>query len=835
MALKRQREYAILNSSPVRLGVPDKATGKAKYTADLSLPGMLIGAIMGSPLAHAKILHIDTSKAKRLPGVKAVITANEAGDIKWGHSPARYDETTFAVDRVRHVGDQVAAVAAVDEQSAKEALELIEVDYEELPAILDPLEAMAEGAPIIHEKYPGNICIQVHNHFGNVEVGFAQAHHIRTDRFMNSKTDGAMLEPQACLADYDLSGCLTLWTSTQVSHYVQRTVAIALKMPIDKVRVIAPTVGGAFGIKSSTAPHEIIACLLAVHTGHPVKVVLDREQVFWHGRGRHQYYHEMKTGVDKDGKILALEHHAVLDGGAYSSFGIATTYYNGSLLSGPYRIPNMKYDGYRAFTNKPASGAVRGHGGMSNRACFEVQLDMIAKDLGIDPIEIRLMNQLRSDETTCCGYYVSSFHVGDCITAARDNSGWKEKKGQLPEGRGIGVASGFFVSGAGAPVYRTDIPHSTVVIRVSDDGNRVTVFTGANEIGQGSDTVMAMITAEVLGLRLDDVSVVSGDTGLCPVDLGAYSSRQTLMTGHACKQAAEAVKEQILSEVSIKFDLPMTSLTLRDGKVLGAELNVEKLEEIRDRYRRDHRAFTDVPQKGPLTFKEINRFIYAEKGPIMGKGTFKPGELQSSKDWKGSVVGASPAYSTQTCIAEVSVDLETGQLTIHKITLAHDCGFAINRKSVEGQMEGSMCHGLSEALFEEVIFDEKGRILNKTMGDYKISTAPDVPELSTVILESNEPNGPFGAKEVGEGCIIPIIPAILNAIYDACGVAIMELPITSEKILKGLRQEAGGGSYVYKPPAITEKVLERAKELNQISESARTKSGSAQRGPSHRS
>lgn len=820
MTVDREKRYSVVNSRAVKLDAYDKATGKAKYAADLSQPDMLIGAILGSPLAHAKILNIDASRAERLIGVKVVVTAKEAGSIKWGHSPARYDETIFAVDKVRHVGDEVAAVGAVDEQTAKEALELIKVEYEELPALLDPFEAMAEGAPLIHERHTLNISQEVHNHFGDVDEAFARSDYIRIDRFVNSKIDGAMLEPQACLALYDLSGNLTLWSSTQVSHYVQRTLAIALQLSIEKIRVVAPTVGGGFGIKATAGSHEMIACLLAMKTGRPVKIVLDREQVFWHGRGRHKYYHEMKTGVSKSGKILALEHHSVLDGGAYSSLGIATIYYNGSLLSGPYDIPNMRYHGYRIVTNTPACGALRGHGGVSNRACFEQQLDMIAEDLRMDPIELRLMNVLPPGGTTCFGYRVSKMDIAAAITATRDDAGWNQKKGSLPKGKGIGIASNLYVSGAGYAIYRTDIPHSTAVIRVADDGDRVTLFTGSNEIGQGSNTVMAMITAEVLGLNLENISVVSGDTGLCPVDLGAYSSRQTVMTGNAVKRAAEAIREQILSEVSARFDIPVSQLELREGKLLGTEKNPERLTEFRSKYKYDHRSFAHVPQEGPLTFKEINRILYAEKGPLMGKGMYRPGELQDFNGFKGSAVGTSPAYSTATCIAEVSVDFETGQLTIDKITLAHDCGFAINKTSVEGQIEGAMCQGLGEALFEQVMFDEKGRVANPTMGDYKIPTAVDVPDLSAIIIEGGEPNGPFGAKEVGEGPLCPVIPAILNAIYYACGLRVTQIPITSEIILKGLRakEKAGVRSYVCESPALVSKLIERAKELTRILE-----------------
>jgi 4-hydroxybenzoyl-CoA reductase alpha subunit len=807
--------YSIINTSPVRKDVPAKSTGQAKYTADLTLPNMLTGAILHSHLAHARILNIDVTRAAKVKGVKAVLTAKDITGAKFGHSPARYDEKVLAADRVRYVGDEVAAIAAVDEQTAREALELIRVDYEMMPVILDPLQSLKDNATLIHEEYPGNICQEVHNTAGNIVKGFAQSHIVRTDRFMNKKTEGVPLEPQACLASFDISGSLTLWTSTQVTHYVQRAVSRMLQLPMDRVRVIAPCVGGGFGVKASAGSHELITCLLSLKTGQPVKLVLDREQVFLRSRGRHQYYHQMTIGVDREGKIQAHEHISVLDGGAYSSFGIATIYYNGSLLHGPYWIPNIKYDGYRVFTNKPACGALRGHGGLSNRACFETQLDIVAGELGMDPIEIRIKNALHAGSTTKSGYFMSSFNVAECLQSARDESEWQQKKGKLPPGKGIGVASSYFVSGAGGAIYHTDIPHSTVIIRVAEDGNGVTVFTGSNEIGQGSDTVMAMIAAEVLGLPLENVSVISGDTGLCPIDLGAYSSRQTLMTGNATKQAAEAIKEQILEALSRQFDMPASTFKLAYGKIEGTEKNQKKLAQFRDNYRQDHRHFAGLPLEGPLTFAEFTHWLYARKGTITGKGTYRPSDLQYSKEWKGSVVGASPAYSTQTCIAEVSVDMDTGQISIDKLTLAHDCGFAINRQAVEGQLEGSMCQGLGECLFEEVIFDDKGKVVNASYSDYKIPTSMDVPDIKGIIIESHEPNGPFGAKEVGEGSILPIIPAIINAIHDACGIVIMELPVTSEKVLKALqsKQESGQEIYIYKPPAIADAIIERALEL----------------------
>jgi 4-hydroxybenzoyl-CoA reductase subunit alpha len=354
------------------------------------------------------------------------------------------------------------------------------------------------------------------------------------------------------------------------------------------------------------------------------------------------------------------------------------------------------------------------------------------------------------------------------------------------------------------------------MIRVAEDGTGLTIHTGANEIGQGSDTVMAMIAAEILGLSVGDINVISGDTALCPIDLGAYSSRQTLMTGNATKQAAESIKTQILEKLSKAFDMSPGDFTFKKGEILGTEKNAEKLQEIRARYVSEHRGFTKLQRgDGPLSFGEVTRWVFASQGTIIGMGTYAPPELQYSKEWKGSVVGASPAYSTQSCVAEVTVDMETGRLTIDRLTLAHDCGTAVNKQAVEGQLEGSMCHGLGEALFEEVVFDSKGRVVNNTLGDYKIPTPVDVPELSSVPVESYEPNGPFGAKEAGEGTILPIIPAIINAIYDACGVMIMDVPITAEKIFNALRtkEAAGDSSFVLKPPQFADRIIDRAIEM----------------------
>jgi 4-hydroxybenzoyl-CoA reductase subunit alpha len=616
-----------------------------------------------------------------------------------------------------------------------------------------------------------------------VEAAFRECDLVRTDKFVNKRQDAAFLEPHGSLAHFDRNGNLTLYSSTQTTHYTQRTAAMVLKLPVGKVRVIKPYVGGGFGPKMETTPLDLSASLISMKTGKPVKMNYTREQVFMRSRARHQFFHELTTGVKKDGTLVALKNTCYLEGGAYASFGIVTGYYAGSLLAAPYKIRHMKYDGYRLYTNKPPCGAQRGHGGVAARAAFEQQLDAVAQELGMDPIELRLKNVFEAGETTCNDLFLSSFGMKECIEAVCDGSSWYEKKGKMPKGKGIGMACGFFVSGAGYPIYRSDTAHSTVVIKLSEDGGTVNVLSGSAEIGQGSDTMMAMIAAEAVGVPLSDVRVYSGDTNYS-VDLGAYSSRQTLMTGHAAKEAAESARRQVLEVLSQELGVPLEEMDIKNGYVVFKKGAVD-FGRLRKQYAMEHRGWTDVPSGDRLTFREAARLAYIKRGVIVGTGKYAPGELGGS--YKGAAVGTSPAYGCSAQVAEVSVDLETGRVTVERVYDAHDCGFAINRTSVEGQMEGSVGMGLGEAVFEEVKFDGKGRILNPNLAEYKIPTALDMPHMSCIIVESNEPNGPFGAKEVGEGAIMPTIPAILNAVHDAIGERMWELPLTPERVYMAIK------------------------------------------------
>jgi 4-hydroxybenzoyl-CoA reductase subunit alpha len=777
--------FDVINTGAPRVDGYAKATGRAVYIDDMKMSGMLYGAMLQSPYAHALIRSVDTSAAVRVPGVKAVVTAKEAGKVKYGVSPARYDETLFCYDKVRHIGDNVAAVAAVDLDTAMYALSLIKVDYEELPVLITIEDSLAEGALLIHEEYPRNICAEVHQEFGDVQAAFKECDLVKTTSFVNKRQDGAFIEPQGCLAHYDHFGNLTLYSSTQSVHYVQRTVAMVLGMPVGRVRVVKPYVGAGFGPKAAANHMELAACLLSIKTGKPVKMNFEREQVFMHSRGRHQFFHKFTTGVKKDGTILALDHECYLNGGAYSSFGIATVYYAGSLLGGPYKMANMKYDGYRIYTNLPACGAQRGHGGVAARAGWEQQLDMIAEELGIDPIELRLKNMLVAGDITCNDLNTSSFGMKECIEAVRDGSDWNMKKGKLPKGKGIGMACGFFVSGAGYPIYRSDTYHATVMVKLSEDGGSALVLSASAEIGQGSDTAFAMIAAEALGIPLEMVRIQSGDTDF-GVDLGAYSSRQTLMTGQAAKAAAEDAKRQVLEVLSEKLNVPVEDMDVKRGLIVFKKEKPD-FSNLRTNYIKEHRGWTDNPgPNGELSFKEASRIAFLSRGTIVGTGKYKPPELGGR--FKGAAVGTSPAYGCSAQVVELSVDEETGKITLEKMTDAHDCGMAINRTSVEAQMQGSLSMGIGEALFEEVKFDKQGRLINADLAEYKIPSALDMPLIQAIIVESNEPAGPFGAKEVGEGAIMPTIPAILNALYDAIGARIFELPLTPERVYMALKE-----------------------------------------------
>ena len=768
-------KYSVIGKSLPRIDAAVKATGEAKYTADMPHSGMLHGKILRSPYPHARVLKIDTTKAERLLGVKAVATGKDITDIPHGiiraapAPPWFKDKFALAKEKVRYIGDEVAAVAAIDEDIAEEALDLIEVEYEELPSVFDPLEAMKPDAPRVHDHAEKNISVQASWHLGDVEKGFQESDLVMEEHFETQYVCHAPLEPHAAVADFSQSGDVTLWMSTQVPFYDQIVIAETLGMPLSNVRVIKPHVGGGFGGKADTHSLFPIAALLSKKAGRPVKIVHTREEEIVCTSRRHPAIVDQRIGVKKDGKIMAVDSRFITDGGAYNSFGPITIYLHGGFQNGPYMIPNFKYDGKRAYTNKPYCGAQRGHGALQARFVVESMLDMIAEKLGLDPLEIRKKNGLKAGDITPSKFKIrSSGHI-ESIERASDEIGWKDKWRRLPEGKGVGIASNFFLSGAGDTNFIDDPPsHSGVNIEAKEDGG-FTLFTGASDIGQGSSTVLAQIAAEELGVGLDQIRVVAADTAITPIDFGSYSSRVTLFAGNAAKMAASQMR-QILLEVAAE----------------SLEANREDLEA------RENRIYVKgSPEKGISVSQAIKAYFKEKKEPLSAKGHYNPpidvGEL--SRFDKGEV-NLSPTWSFGAHAAEVEVDKETGMVKVHKVTAAHDCGFAINPMSVEGQIEGSVSMTFGQALLEDFKM-EKGWAMNPSFLGYKLPTAADMPQVKSIIVESQDPEGPFGAKEASEGTNIPTIPAIANAIYDAIGVRIKDLPITPEKILKALEEKGG--------------------------------------------
>ncbi len=764
MPQKSAMDLSVVGKRLPKLDAPDKATGRAIYTDDISPPNMIYGKLLLSTLPHANIRSINTEKARELPGVRVILTGEDVPDVRWGTSPARYDETILAKGKVRFVGDVVAAVAAIDEETCYRALNLIEVDYEELPAVFDPMEAMKEGAPrLFDDKYENNINTHVDHHFGDIEKGFAEADHIREQRFTGNRTYQNPMEPHCSIAEWDRHGRVTLYTSTQVVHYVHHQISHILDIPLGDIRVIMTNCGGGFGAKAATTTIEVMSIFLARQAGCPVKMRFSREEMYLFGRGRHKQYIDLKIGVKKDGTITAVKQKAVLEGGAYSSFGIVSTYYAGSMLTTLYKFPNYKYDGFRVNTNLPPCGAFRGHGCPHPRFAFESLLSMIADDIGMDPIDIRLKNAMEPEYHTCNDLDIHSCEFTACLEVVRRKSGWDLKKGKLPMGHGIGIGCGGFVSGAGYPIYRSKFPHSSAVIKVTEDGSKAVLFIGDADIGQGSDTVLAMAACEAMGISFDKISVVSADSELTPIGFGAYSSRVTLMGGNAAKMAGEEVKKQILAAAAEILKTDGSGLEARDNKV----------------YMKDD-PFVFIP------WEQAGFSHFSKKGPLLGKGHYSPPEGLGGT-YKGAAVGTSPAYSFSATVCEVKVDMETGKVKVLNFWDAHDCGTAVNPMLVEGQAEGAVFMGMSETLFENEVFDKNGKMLNPDLHNYLLATSADMPVIDSSIVDSYENAGPYGAKEVGEGATLPVLGAIANAVADAIGVRIFDLPITPQRVLEAIQ------------------------------------------------
>jgi len=757
-----------------RVDARAKVTGQTRFADDLVLPRMLFARLLRSTVPHARIRAVDAAAAAAAPGVKLLLTGADF-PVPFGIMPVSQDEHALCADKVRYVGDPVAAVIARSEREAADALALIRVDYEPLATVASPAEALERPAPRIHdgEGEGGNVHRLAHFAFGDVEPALAGADRVFEDLFFYEGNTHLPLEQHAAVAALDPDGRLTLWSSTQTPHYVHRELARALDLPAHRIRVVATPNGGGFGGKSDVMNHEIVVAKAALLTGRPVKITLTREEVFYAHRGRHPVLMRLKTGVKSDGTIVAMDLETLLDGGAYGSYGAASTLYTGQLQTVTYHVPRFRFRACRTFTNKPPCGPKRGHGTPQPRFAQEVQLDKIAVALGKDPADLRLQQLAPANSVTANWLKIGSMGLRECIERVVEGSAWRERRGRLGVGRGLGLACGSYLCGAGLPIYWNEMPHSGVQLQIDRSG-RVTAFCGATEIGQGSDDVLAAIVAEVLGLDPADIRLVTGDTDLTPVDLGSYSSRVTLMMGNAAIQAAERAKALLAGAAARKLGVSAERLAFAERRVFDVER----------------------PEAG-MSFQEAVVAAEAEHGTLGTTGSYRP--PRSPARYRGGGVGPSVAYSYTAAVVEVEVDPLTGWVKVPKVWIAHDIGRAINPVLARGQVEGSVYMGLGEALMEEQAFRRLPPRLSPALVhripsilEYKSPTSLEMPDVVTYLVEDPDSAGPFGAKEVGQGPLLPMMPAIANAIHDAVGVRVDEVPITPEKVLKALTEKAKG-------------------------------------------
>ena len=755
---KKAREGNVGVRTPLVDGI-EKVTGKAKYTADFTAVGALAGRILRSPHAHARIVSIDISEAEELDGVVAVCTGADC-KVPFGVLPIAENEYPLAREKVRYRGDPVAAVAAVDEETAARALKLIRVTYEKLPAVFDARKAMASGAPVLHDEKPNNVLREVHNEFGDAEAGFKAADLVREKSYRFAEINHAHIEPNATLAEFDpMRGWLTLTTTTQVPYYVHLKVAQCLEMDSARIRVIKPFLGGGFGARTEALHHEIIAALLARKAQGTVRLLQTREETFLAHRGRPDTEIKLKLGLTSQGRITACHMEVVQRGGAYAGYGIITILYSGALLHGIYDIPAIKHDGWRVYTNTPPCGAQRGHGTVDSRTAFEALMNEMADELGLDPAEVRRINLIGAiPYTTAYAQKVMSYGLPECVEKVVQASGWNERRGKLGRGRGLGLACSHFVSGTSTPKHWTGEPHATVNLKLDFDGS-ITILTGAADIGQGSNTMVAQVVGETLAVDWSRLRVISADSALTPKDNGSYSSRVTFMVGNAGIDAALALKKVLVEAAAKKLDANPADIEV-EGEI----------------YR------VAGGQDPGLTFHEVVKAALIDTGTLTVKGTFTcPTEFMGDKKIHGSAIGATMGFCYAAQVVEASVDEVTGKVTAHKVWVAVDVGRALNPLAVEGQIQGGVWMGMGQAMSEETRFDD-GRMLHGNLLDYRVPTMQESPDIEVFIVESIDPNGPFGAKEASEGMLAGFLPAVMAAVTDAVGIVPDTLPLTPDRI-----------------------------------------------------
>jgi len=755
-------EFSAVGKSFPRLEGFEKVTGATRFLTDLELPGMLYGKVLRSSFPHARIISIDTKRAEELSGVKAVITAADTPKIPFCIIPRVANKLPLEDKKVRYIGDEIAAVAAETEEIASEALGLIEVVYEELPAVFEPEDALKPDAPLLYEEKGTNIAEHFHKEYGNVEKGFQEADHILDDRFETSPVTPCCMEPRSCIASFDGSGRLTLIANTQAPFSLRQELSKVIPLPIKKIRIIKLPIGGAFGSRLGMDSIDPICAFLSRKSGRPVKIVNTREEEFVTSRYRYRMAIHLKTGVKKDGTLVAREAKVITDNGAHNYQGYTITAGLCQKLTFVYKIPNIKFDGYVVYTNNVYGGAFRGYGNPQITFAAESHIDMIAEKLGMDVLDLSLQNIVEPGYETISNCQITSCGLRECLIRAADATGWRQKR-RRPGRRGIGMAS-MQHAGGGIKIFFGNINcnYSSAAMKMNEDGS-VNLMTGSSDIGQGSDTVLAQIAAEELGIRFEDIRVTTADTDLTPMCLGTYGDRVTFVGGRAVQSAARDVKKQLLDLASEILEANIDDLESREGRVF----------------------VKGSPEKG-ISIPELAEFSYFKKGrPILGRGIY---DDPISKPDYGTGYGTSPAYSFASQVAEVEVDVETGKVKVLRITSAQDLGKALNPMAVRGQIEGAMAQGIGSTLFERLDW-VKGRTLNSNFLDYRMLTALDMPAVEPIFIESIDPNGPFGAKGVGEPALVPTAAAIANAIYDAVGVRIKSLPITPDKILAALEEK----------------------------------------------
>src|SRR5512141_3024776 len=735
---------------------PEKVSGRAKYTADIVQPGQLAGRIYRSPYSHGEIVAVDVTEALKLPGVLAIVTGADC-DKTFGVLPVARSEHPLARDRVRYRGEPVAAVAAVDDTTAREALRRIKFKVRELPAYYTSKDALAPGAVALHDKKPGNIERDVLFELGSTAQGFAEADLVLEGIYNCAEVCQNQMEMHAAVAEYDaVRERMTVHASTQVPYYVHLMLSQILGMEMSRIRVIKPHVGGGFGCRTETLNVELIAALLARKANGTVRIVTNREETFITHRGRPETDIKLKIGMRKDGRITAVECECDQRGGAHSGYGVVTILYAGSMLYAIYDLHNVKYLGRR------------GHSTVDLRFAFESLIDELARELKLDPFSVRRANLLQAPTFTDNDLMVNSYGLPECLDWVENESGWKKRKGRLSDGngplrKGLGMACSHYISGASKPVNWTGEPHATVKIKLDFDGS-IVVLSGAADIGQGSTTILAQTVAEVLGLDLSRVRVVTGDSEVVPKDNGSYSSRVTFMVGNAALDAARNLKSVLVNAAARKL-----------------EARPEDIECLGEVYR------AGAQDKG-ATFDEVVTEALKDSGTITVTGNYSTiPESHGGKKYRGAAIGGTMGYSYSAQVVEVSVDEDTGVVTVDKVWVAHDCGKALNRLTVEGQVQGSVWMGMGQAMSEEAAYHD-GLMVTANMLDYRVPTIKDSPPIEVGIVESNDPHGPFGAKEAGEGSLAAFLPALTGAIADAVGIRFNDLPVTPDRVFEAIEK-----------------------------------------------